>query len=416
MGPGDPNRRQNLAHQLWRTRWSTSPAASSACWCRCRPNRTSTVAGVEWYDSGIGFAVPLAGVNSVLPRLAAGNDLYPGLLGVGMKAGDLFSQPAEIAACRPHSPASAAGLRAGDTIVEINGKPVTRQAQFKQELNRHYAGERRAAGRHPLGRADRARDRVGRKDPPLRVSVRRHFASAAPGQQTGRIGRAVRLSRQPRRPGWHSAGRSDRHLRRRTASKRPSRPRERLRSRVPGDKIAIGLVRDGQAIAHELELARLPEDVPRELPAAHPPAEAKGAEPAVGVVSLAVGQEKNGCLAYVPTNYQSDLRYGVVIWLHGTASRKAGRSGRPLEATLRSARFDLARAEVGQPREDGSRCDVRTVRRALDEVSKNYAIDPARVVVHGYEARRLHGLSVRLRPCRYRFAAWRPSAPPCPAG
>ena len=43
---------------------------------------------MEWYDSGIGFAVPLASVQNVLARLAAGNDLYPGLLGIGMKAGD----------------------------------------------------------------------------------------------------------------------------------------------------------------------------------------------------------------------------------------------------------------------------------------------------------------------------------------
>ena len=36
------------------------------------PDKHEDVAGVEWYDSGIGFAVPLAHVNTVLPRLSEG--------------------------------------------------------------------------------------------------------------------------------------------------------------------------------------------------------------------------------------------------------------------------------------------------------------------------------------------------------
>src|SRR5262249_21693362 len=36
-------------------------------------------AGFEWYDSGIGFAVPLTQIMSVLPQLKAGKDLKRGL-------------------------------------------------------------------------------------------------------------------------------------------------------------------------------------------------------------------------------------------------------------------------------------------------------------------------------------------------
>ena len=52
-------------------------------------------AGVEWYDSGIGFAVPLTTVNRVLPRLEKGEDLHPGLLGISLKKGDIaiFTTP-----------------------------------------------------------------------------------------------------------------------------------------------------------------------------------------------------------------------------------------------------------------------------------------------------------------------------------
>ena len=42
-------------------------------------------AGVEWYDSGIGFAVPLEDVLAVVPRLKGGKDLRRGLLGITPK-------------------------------------------------------------------------------------------------------------------------------------------------------------------------------------------------------------------------------------------------------------------------------------------------------------------------------------------
>ena len=49
------------------------------------PDDSGEAAGVDWYDSGIGFAVPLEHVLSVLPRLRAGETLEPGLLGVTFK-------------------------------------------------------------------------------------------------------------------------------------------------------------------------------------------------------------------------------------------------------------------------------------------------------------------------------------------
>ncbi|MEQ9379958.1 MAG: S1C family serine protease, partial [Pirellulales bacterium] len=39
------------------------------------PTGTEESAGVEWYDSGIGFAIPLEHIEEILPRLQAGEDL-----------------------------------------------------------------------------------------------------------------------------------------------------------------------------------------------------------------------------------------------------------------------------------------------------------------------------------------------------
>ncbi len=41
------------------------------------PRAEGETAGFEWYDSGIGFAIPLEDVNAVLPRLKEGKDLQP---------------------------------------------------------------------------------------------------------------------------------------------------------------------------------------------------------------------------------------------------------------------------------------------------------------------------------------------------
>ncbi|MEO8494895.1 MAG: PDZ domain-containing protein, partial [Planctomycetota bacterium] len=105
------------------------------------PNEHSEVAGAEWYDSGIGFAIPLADINRTLETMKKGADVFPGLLGISLKGGSIYSLAAEIVACQVKSPAYEAGLRAGDTIVEVNGRLIQRQAQLKHAIGPQYAGD-----------------------------------------------------------------------------------------------------------------------------------------------------------------------------------------------------------------------------------------------------------------------------------
>ena len=68
------------------------------------PRAEGETAGFEWYDSGIGFAVPLEDVFAALPRLKQGKDLKRGLLGITLqqKQGqDEHSLPATIATVSP---------------------------------------------------------------------------------------------------------------------------------------------------------------------------------------------------------------------------------------------------------------------------------------------------------------------------
>lgn len=105
------------------------------------PTAQGDVAGVEWYDSGIGFAIPLADVLSALPRLKGGEDLFPGLMGISLKGQDLYEKPVLIDRVRYGSPAHEAGFKEGDRVVEIDAKPIRSQAQMKHALGNRYAGD-----------------------------------------------------------------------------------------------------------------------------------------------------------------------------------------------------------------------------------------------------------------------------------
>ncbi len=99
-------------------------------------------AGVEWYDSGIGFAVPLKTIEKNIDKMKKGEDLHPGLLGITPKGNDIYSEAVLLAAVQPNSPAYKAGLKAGDTIIKIDDQPITRQAQLKHALGPRFAGDK----------------------------------------------------------------------------------------------------------------------------------------------------------------------------------------------------------------------------------------------------------------------------------
>lgn len=105
------------------------------------PFSDGDTAGVEWYDSGIGFAVPLEDVMAVLPRLKQGKDLRRGLLGVTPSSRDIYSAYSKIGTVSPDSAAAKAGIKPGDEIIEIDGKPVLNHAQVQHALGPKYEGD-----------------------------------------------------------------------------------------------------------------------------------------------------------------------------------------------------------------------------------------------------------------------------------
>lgn len=105
------------------------------------PFAEGDTAGVEWYDSGIGFAIPFEDVLAVLPRLKEGKDLRKGVLGITAASRDLYSTAAKVNTVAPESAAAKAGIQPGDEIIEIDGKVTRNQAQVQHALGPKYEGD-----------------------------------------------------------------------------------------------------------------------------------------------------------------------------------------------------------------------------------------------------------------------------------
>ena len=129
VGQGDPDRRQDLAQPTTAGRWSIFTAACWACSCR---SRRKAQGRARWPAPN--GTTPASASPCRWPRSTSGSKrsrrartCIRACLGVSLKPGDIYSLPAEIAASQPGSPAYKAGVKAGDTIVEIDGHKIVRQ-------------------------------------------------------------------------------------------------------------------------------------------------------------------------------------------------------------------------------------------------------------------------------------------------
>jgi len=106
------------------------------------PQAGSEAAGAEWYDSGIGFAVPLAGLDSVLAAMKEGQTLQAGFLGVQAEA---FGDPptgAVIKEVVPDSPAAKADLKPEDRILSVGGIEIQDVTHLSSVIRRFLAGDK----------------------------------------------------------------------------------------------------------------------------------------------------------------------------------------------------------------------------------------------------------------------------------
>ena len=347
------------------------------------PQSADEVAGVEWYDSGIGFAIPAEHIQKILPRLKQGEDLYPGLLGISF-AGSPQTGPAVIAACHPNSPAAKAGLKTGDKIAEIEGRKIRRAIEVKSEISRRYAGDTiHVVVLRDEKRMERALELVAKLEPyqhaflgvlPLRAGADksgvavRYVYPGSPAADAGIAPGDVLVS-MAGKPIADAAG-----------------LRERLSESTPEQQIEVEIRRAGRPQQLKLQPGRLPEGLPpAELPPARPELKAfERQRPEVGTVSLKIPELTNDIWAYVPEGYRPDVPHGVVVWLHAPG----GFDQHELLARWRALcdRFDLILlAPKAADPQRWEPMELELVDRLLDKVSATYNVDRARIVVSGQQ-------------------------------
>lgn len=97
-------------------------------------------AGVEWYDSGIGFAVTIDDIGPLLARMQNGEVLQRGWLGVQL-AGDWLGPGARIAGTPKDGPAAAAGLRKGDVVEAVDGVEIHNGPHLQMLVGARLGGD-----------------------------------------------------------------------------------------------------------------------------------------------------------------------------------------------------------------------------------------------------------------------------------
>lgn len=97
-------------------------------------------AGVEWYDSGIGFCATIADIAPLLERMKNGEVLQRGWLGVSLDAAHL-GPGAKLSGTPKDGPAAQAGMRKGDIVTQIDGVAVRNGAHLQMLVGARMAGE-----------------------------------------------------------------------------------------------------------------------------------------------------------------------------------------------------------------------------------------------------------------------------------
>ncbi len=348
------------------------------------PDSNQQLAGAEWYDSGIGFAVPYGHIQKILPRLKGGTDLHPGLLGINLKGRDAYGEAPVIAAVRPGSPARAAGIQAGDTILQAGGQPVINHVQLQHQLRPLYAGDKI---RLVVNRQDRQLEfelSLADKLPPYAHP----FLGILP-RRDNRKGKGMVVRYVFPDSGAAAAGlkAGDRivKLADRSINSRDDLY-EVLTAHMPGEVAKVEWQRGTQRLKAAATLGDLPTEIPPQLPPARQTADSQvPSDVDVGVIEIKLAEFQNECLAYVPPSYDPAVPHGVVIWLPRPGRWDQNKVISRWRDHCAAHDLILLAPQASDP-ERWQRDEVEFVSGALARLAKLYEVDPARTVVYGREA------------------------------
>ncbi|MEZ5942375.1 MAG: PDZ domain-containing protein [Planctomycetaceae bacterium] len=347
------------------------------------PQQTDETAGVEWYDGGIGFAVPMADIYRVLPRLQAGETLRQGLIGIQFQERGPLAGTPKIQAVRPESPGDKAGLETGDVILSVDEVAVTRIPLLQRELGKHYAGDsvvlKVKRGEQTLDfKVTLAAELLPYQFASLGILPQRNGAP-----ETGVSVREV-LAKGPAaaagiKPGDILVGLANQDI-----SDIPALL-EALRPMQPGTDVSVSVLRAGEKQSLQLKLGELKSDVPEELvPEKEVTPIGEAAEVPVGRLSDTLPGRELKYWGYAPENYHPEQPLGMLVWLHP--------GGDSMEAeVLRLFRDQchqrgiLLVAPLAQDVAGWSADDIEAIADLVRHFQSEYQVDSRRIAVCGLE-------------------------------
>ena len=368
-------------------------------------------AGFEWYDSGIGFAIPLEDVLAKLAALKQGKDLRRGLLGINPKDSDAYTAKPVIGAVAPDSAAARAGIKTGDTVVSIDGKPVPNFSSVQHVLGPKYEGDAIAVKVLRDGKEVEfakvvlqgtqtafAQPFLGllplRDDPAAGVPVRFVYPNspaAAVGLKEGdrvmKVGTGKTLAAVKGRAELATA----------------------LANFPPGSDVTVEVKRKdgGKTEPLTAKLATVPAEVPAKLPLPSSagkalegrpkdtggllPKKDKDLEPEKKTEKEETGFLKRTDEAlgrehwlYVPDSYDPNVSHGLIVWFHpaGQGGKDGERMARTFKDFCEAHHFILMGVKSANP-EAWAASETELVVQDVRKVVARYTIDPSRVVAHG---------------------------------
>lgn len=391
------------------------------------PRGETDIAGVEWYDSGIGFAIPLEDVFAVLPKLKQGKELRRGLLGITAKVQeDVYNLPPIIGAVSRDSSAEKAGIKAGDLVLVIDGKTVANFSQIQHALGPKYDGDVIAV---KVQRDGKDLDFPNVTLTGAITSFTQPFFGILPMRDDPDPGVEVRFvyPKSPAEIAGLKAG--DRIMKLGPANPPPGSPPmvpvldraalTTLMTRFTANtelKVEVKRKEGGKSETVSIKLGVLPEELPKELPlpssakralekpkGAVPPmpkGKGKGEQPKKenpaeepekkkDVAETGLMNRTNPTLGrefwvYVPQNYDKNISYGVIIWLHrGKAAAKEGDDLSKIFGRFCEDNHFILIGPKSKNAEGWLPSETEELLQDVRTVLGEYTIDRSRIVAHG---------------------------------